>query len=136
QENAFDEYGLPQRQAVDKSALDEAEHSFLSYLKTYPQGEYAPSARGLLRRVHWLAGDASKLADDYAWQLTEASDAERKHAHELLDLLTPIVKSWPSEFCLKANELAIQILGGHGYTREYPVEQYYRDNRLNPIHEG
>ncbi|MGX9079969.1 acyl-CoA dehydrogenase family protein, partial [Klebsiella pneumoniae] len=50
--------------------------------------------------------------------------------------LTPIVKSWPSEFCLKANELAIQILGGHGYTREYPVEQYYRDNRLNPIHEG
>ncbi len=40
------------------------------------------------------------------------------------------------EFCLKANELAIQILGGHGYTREYPVEQYYRDNRLNPIHEG
>lgn len=38
QENAFDEYGLPQRQAVDKSALDEAEHSFLSYLKTYPQG--------------------------------------------------------------------------------------------------
>src|SRR5690606_3786558 len=53
-----------------------------------------------------------------------------------LDLLTPIVKSWPSEFCLKANELAIQIRGGHGYTREYPVEQYYRDNRLNPIHEG
>ncbi|WP_163003486.1 acyl-CoA dehydrogenase family protein, partial [Pseudomonas viridiflava] len=43
---------------------------------------------------------------------------------------------WPSEFCLKANELAIQVLGGHGYTREYPVEQYYRDNRLNPIHEG
>ncbi len=40
------------------------------------------------------------------------------------------------KFCLKANELAIQILGGHGYTREYPVEQYYRDNRLNPIHEG
>ncbi|HSC83157.1 MAG TPA: acyl-CoA dehydrogenase, partial [Pseudomonas sp.] len=63
-------------------------------------------------------------------------EEERKSALELLDLLTPIVKSWPSEFCLKANELAIQILGGHGYTREYPVEQYYRDNRLNPIHEG
>ncbi|MFQ6575419.1 acyl-CoA dehydrogenase [Pseudomonas sp. UM16] len=63
-------------------------------------------------------------------------ESQRQQAHELLDLLTPIVKSWPSEFCLKANELAIQILGGHGYTREYPVEQYYRDNRLNPIHEG
>src|SRR3546814_5815661 len=51
-------------------------------------------------------------------------------------MLTPMVKSWPSEFCLEANKQAIQILGGYGYTRDYPVEQYYRDNRLNPIHEG
>ncbi|MDU9391760.1 acyl-CoA dehydrogenase [Pseudomonas sp. zfem002] len=76
---------------------------------------------------------AARLFDDT--QTAETPQA-RQQAHELLDLLTPIVKSWPSEFCLKANELAIQILGGHGYTREYPVEQYYRDNRLNPIHEG
>ncbi|PJI46528.1 MAG: acyl-CoA dehydrogenase [Pseudomonas sp.] len=76
---------------------------------------------------------AARLVDDCE---TLATEEERQQAHELLDLLTPIVKSWPSEFCLKANELAIQILGGHGYTREYPVEQYYRDNRLNPIHEG
>ncbi len=75
----------------------------------------------------------ARLVDDGA---TAESEEERRNAEELLDLLTPIVKSWPSEFCLKANELAIQILGGHGYTREYPVEQYYRDNRLNPIHEG
>lgn len=54
----------------------------------------------------------------------------------LLDLLTPVCKSWPSEFCLEANKHAIQILGGYGYTRDYPVERYYRDNRLNPIHEG
>ncbi len=76
---------------------------------------------------------AARLFDD---SLTLETEAQRKSALELLDLLTPIVKSWPSEFCLKANELAIQILGGHGYTRDYPVEQYYRDNRLNPIHEG
>ncbi len=54
----------------------------------------------------------------------------------LLDLLTPIAKSWPSEFCLEANKHAIQILGGYGYTRDYPLERFYRDNRLNPIHEG
>ena len=54
----------------------------------------------------------------------------------LLELLTPICKSWPSEFCLEANKHAIQILGGYGYTREYPVERLYRDNRLNHIHEG
>ncbi len=54
----------------------------------------------------------------------------------LLDLLTPIAKSWPSQWCLAANDLAIQVHGGYGYTRDYPVEQFYRDNRLNPIHEG
>ena len=54
----------------------------------------------------------------------------------MLDLLTPIAKSWPSEFCLEANKLAIQVLGGYGYTRDYPVERLYRDNRLNHIHEG
>ncbi len=54
----------------------------------------------------------------------------------LLEVLTPIAKSWPSEFCLEANSLAIQIHGGYGYTRDFPVEQYWRDNRLNMIHEG
>jgi len=54
----------------------------------------------------------------------------------LLDTLTPIAKSWPSEWCLEANSLAIQVLGGYGYTRDYPVEQLWRDNRLNMIHEG
>ena len=65
-----------------------------------------------------------------------ASEDERALSAGLLDLLTPIIKSWPSQFCLEANSLAIQVHGGYGYTREYPVEQFYRDNRLNPIHEG
>lgn len=76
---------------------------------------------------------AARLFDDTQ---TLGDAGEREQALRLLDLLTPVVKSWPSTYCLKANELAIQVLGGHGYTREYPVEQYYRDNRLNPIHEG
>jgi len=54
----------------------------------------------------------------------------------LLDTLTPIIKSWPSEWCLEANKWAIQIHGGYGYTRDYAPEQIYRDNRLNMIHEG
>lgn len=65
-----------------------------------------------------------------------ATEDQRKLAAGLLDLLTPVIKSWPSQFCLEANSLAIQVHGGYGYTREYPVEQFYRDNRLNPIHEG
>jgi hypothetical protein len=57
-------------------------------------------------------------------------------ARLLLEVLTPIAKSWPSEWCLEANSLAMQVLGGYGYTRDFPVEQYWRDNRLNMIHEG
>lgn len=64
------------------------------------------------------------------------SDAEAESAGLLLDILTPVAKSWPSQWCLEANSLAIQVHGGYGYTREYDVEQHYRDNRLNPIHEG
>lgn len=63
-------------------------------------------------------------------------DAERQRIAALLALLTPMVKTWPSVWGLHANYLAIQVLGGYGYTREYPVERFYRDNRLNEIHEG
>ena len=55
---------------------------------------------------------------------------------KLLGVLTPIAKSWPSQWCLAANDLAIQVLGGAGYTRDFDLELHYRDNRLNPIHEG
>ncbi len=67
---------------------------------------------------------------------TAPDEEEKVRLSQLLDLLTPVFKAWPSEFGPKANDLAIQVLGGAGYTREYPVEQCWRDNRLNPIHEG
>ncbi len=75
----------------------------------------------------------AKLADLKA---AAATEAERADAGLLLDLLTPVFKAWLSEECLTANWNAMQVLGGAGYTRDHPVEQYYRDNRLNPIHEG
>jgi butyryl-CoA dehydrogenase len=74
----------------------------------------------------------ARLVDE---QHTGEPDAARDAAL-LLEVLTPIAKSWPSEWCLEANSLAIQVLGGYGYTRDFPVEQYWRDNRLNMIHEG
>lgn len=77
----------------------------------------------------WLI-DQSKLA-------AAAGNADQKaDLVLLLEILTPIVKSWPSEFCLEANKHAIQVLGGYGYTRDFPLERLYRDNRLNAIHEG
>ncbi|MFL6621474.1 MAG: acyl-CoA dehydrogenase [Sulfurifustis sp.] len=76
---------------------------------------------------------AARLVDE---SRTGETPQAQQNAGRLLDLLTPVVKAWPSQFCLEANNLAIQVHGGYGYTREYPVEQLYRDNRLNPIHEG
>ncbi len=74
----------------------------------------------------------ARLVDEQATGDAAAADEARL----LLEVLTPIAKSWPSEWCLEANSLAIQIHGGYGYTRDFPVEQYWRDNRLNMIHEG
>ncbi len=75
----------------------------------------------------------ARLVDE---EKTAATDEAREASTLLLDILTPIAKSWPSQWCLQGNDLAIQVHGGYGYTREYDVEQMYRDNRLNPIHEG
>lgn len=65
-----------------------------------------------------------------------ANDTDGRRANLLLEVLTPIAKSWPSQWCLEANNLAIQVHGGYGYSTDFDVEQGYRDNRLNAIHEG
>ncbi|SSV51953.1 Acyl-CoA dehydrogenase [Acinetobacter nosocomialis] len=101
--------------------------------------QHADVRRMLLAQKSYASGAlalclyAAKLTDD----IHSLEDSEQqKKAQLLLDLLTPVVKSWSSEWGLVANDLAIQVHGGYGYTREYNVEQFYRDNRLNPIHEG
>ncbi len=127
----------------------------LAYARERPQGrpvaakdpgqpqvrivEHADVRRMLLAQKAYGEGGlalclyAARLLDDTHSAPTEQA---RRDAHLLLEILTPIVKSWPAQWCLEANHLAIQVHGGYGYTREYPVEQLYRDNRLNPIHEG
>jgi butyryl-CoA dehydrogenase len=127
----------------------------LAYARERPQGRpvaskdptappvpilrHADVRRMLLAQKCWVEGGLSlvlycaRLADE---ERTAADAAERARVRALLELLTPIAKSWPSEFCLEANKLAIQVHGGYGYTRDFPVERLYRDNRLNHIHEG
>jgi alkylation response protein AidB-like acyl-CoA dehydrogenase len=74
-----------------------------------------------------------RLVDD---QHTAPDPAARREAELLLEVLTPVAKAWPAEACQDAISQALQVLGGYGYAREYPIEQYYRDNRLNQLHEG
>jgi butyryl-CoA dehydrogenase len=100
--------------------------------------EHADVRRMLLGQKAYAEGGiavvlyCSRLVDEKATGTPETA----REAALLLEILTPIAKSWPSEWCLEANSLAIQVLGGYGYTRDYPVEQLWRDNRLNMIHEG
>ena len=127
----------------------------LAYARNRPQGRplaakdpttpqvpiigHADVRRMLLAQKAYVEGALALIL--YCGRLLDeersAETPERRDAaHLLLDVLTPIAKSWPSQWCLEANNLAIQVHGGYGYTREYDVEQHYRDNRLNPIHEG
>lgn len=100
--------------------------------------EHADVRRMLLAQKAWVEGALALVL--YAALLVDeersAPEAERVDAHRLLELLTPIAKSWPSKWGLAANDFAIQVHGGYGYTQDFNVEQFYRDNRLNPIHEG
>ncbi len=131
-------------------------HASLEYAKNRPQGrpvpaggkdaaapqvriiEHADVKRMLLAQKSYCEGAlalelyCARLVDEQHTGTPEAADDARL----LLEVLTPIAKSWPSEWCLEANSLAIQVHGGYGYTRDFPVEQYWRDNRLNMIHEG
>ncbi len=63
-------------------------------------------------------------------------DVAKQRATRLLEVLTPIAKTWPSIYCQEGISSALQVMGGYGYAREYDVEQLFRDNRLNQIHEG
>ncbi|MCW5672500.1 MAG: acyl-CoA dehydrogenase [Hydrogenophaga sp.] len=131
-------------------------HASLDYAKNRPQGrpmgpagkdpaqppvriiEHADVKRMLLAQKAYCEG--ALALELYCARLVDeqhtADAATADDARLLLEVLTPIAKSWPSEWCLEANSLAIQIHGGYGYTRDFPVEQYWRDNRLNMIHEG
>ncbi|MBJ8443876.1 acyl-CoA dehydrogenase [Acinetobacter bereziniae] len=123
----------------------------LNYAKNRPQGrlveekdpsskpvniiEHSDVKRMLLAQKSYVEGGLA-LCLFAARLIDEHQAADNTDSAILLDLITPVVKSFPSAYGPKANDLAIQVLGGAGYTKDYPVEQCYRDNRLNPIHEG
>ena len=126
----------------------------LEYAKQRPQGrpmtaagkdsaspqrpiiEHADVRRMLLAQKSYVEGGLA--LELYCARLVDelATGDDKTQAQALLDVLIPIAKSWPSEWCLESNSLAIQVLGGYGYTRDFPVEQLWRDQRLNMIHEG
>jgi len=137
------------------STASVAFHESLEYAKTRPQGrsyenrdprspqipiiEHPDVRRMLLRQKTIAWGSLALLA--YTARLTDMSEhasteAEKNRAFLLLDLLTPVAKSFPAEKGFESNALAVQILGGYGYSSEYLPEAWLRDQKLNSIHEG
>jgi alkylation response protein AidB-like acyl-CoA dehydrogenase len=126
-------------------------HESLSYAATRPQGrtrsdgpqvpiiEHADVRRMLLRQKAIVEGALALLAETA--RLSDLSEhavdpGERERARLVLDVLTPIAKSFPAEWGFESNALAVQVLGGYGYTSEYLPEAFLRDQKLNAIHEG
>ncbi|MEI9927548.1 MAG: acyl-CoA dehydrogenase family protein [Sphingomonas sp.] len=95
--------------------------------------EHPDVRRMLLQQKSYVEGALALCL--YCARLVDTAETSADDA-ALLGLLTPVAKTWPSEYGLAANDIAIQVHGGYGYTRDFHVEQLWRDNRLNPIHEG
>lgn len=131
-----------------------AYYASLEYAKERPQGRlisdkditkpqvqiirHADVKRMLLFQKSVVEGSLALLmqCSMYADLASVTEGEEKERYHLLLDLLTPIAKSYPSEMCCLTTSAAVQILGGAGYTTDFPVEQFYREARIHPIHEG
>ena len=131
-----------------------AYYASLQYARERPQGrhpsnkdvnlpqlliiEHADVRRMLLQQKAIVEGSLSLLMQcSYYADTSKCADGdEAAEAHLLLELLTPVAKSFPAEYGIYAVSAGMQVLGGAGYTDDYPLEQYYRDIRINAIYEG
>ncbi|WP_028315799.1 acyl-CoA dehydrogenase [Desulfatibacillum aliphaticivorans] len=132
-----------------------AYYASLDYAKQRPQGrrlgqkdlskpqvsiiEHADVKRMLLQQKAIVEGSLSLILQCHKYEdlETAAADPEEAEKYNLLcEILTPIAKTYPSEMGIISTSNAIQCLGGYGYCQDFPVEQYYRDIRIHPIHEG
>jgi butyryl-CoA dehydrogenase len=129
-----------------------AYHESLEYARTRPQGrpmtardpaspqvpitQHPDVRRMLLRQKAIVEGSLALLVRASRHADLAAHGDDRDRHRQLLDLLTPVAKSFPAERGFEANALAVQIHGGYGYSSEYPVEAWLRDQKLNSIHEG
>ena len=131
-----------------------AYYASLEYAKQRPQGrrlstrdptlpqvpiiEHPDVRRMLLLQRAIVEGSLSLIiqCSKYADLLKVLTGEEKERNSLLLDLLTPVAKSYPSEMGVSSVSQGLQCLGGYGYCDEFPLEQYYRDARIHPIHEG
>jgi alkylation response protein AidB-like acyl-CoA dehydrogenase len=142
---------------IANSIATAAYHASLQYAKERPQGRRLSSdgsknvseeqtliihhpdvRRMLLLQKAVTEGGLSLLLE--CGKLTDVSitseGEEKENAHLLLELLTPIAKTYPSEMGRIATSNGLQILGGYGFCNDFPLQQYYRDIRITSLYEG
>jgi len=131
-----------------------AYYAALEYARARPQGRpvaardvaqpqvpiigHADVKRMLLFQKATMEGALGLLLQcSYYMDVAKAGEGtEKENAELLLDLLMPIAKTYPSEMGVLSTSAAIQVHGGAGYTADFPVEQFFRESRIHPIHEG
>jgi len=128
-----------------------AYHSALDYCRTRCQGRPLTAPKGsypvpiihhpdvkrmLLLQRAVVEGSLSLILHCGMYEDIHAKDSGAKDCHLLLELLTPVAKTYPSEMGILSTSAAIQCFGGYGYCDDFPVEQHFRDMRIHPIHEG
>lgn len=139
---------------VSAGTASAAYYASLKYANERPQGrhpsnkdvnqpqvliiEHADVRRMLLFQKAVTEGSLALLlqCSYYADIARGAGGEEAQNAHLLLELLTPIAKSYPAEMGIQSVSAGMQVLGGAGYTDDFPLEQHYRDIRVNAIYEG
>jgi len=131
-----------------------AYYASLEYARERPQGrkitskdplspqipiiEHADVKRMLLFQKAIVEGSMSLLMQCGMYEdlFNVTQGEERENNHLLLELLTPVAKTYPAEMGILSCSTGIQILGGYGFCDEFPLEQFYRDVRIHTLHEG
>ncbi len=100
--------------------------------------EYADVRRMLLFQKSVTEGSLALVTQCAMYaDLARVTEGEDKVKYQmLLDLLTPMAKAYPSEISVQSTSQGMQVLGGAGFCSDFPLQQYYRDTRINPIYEG
>jgi butyryl-CoA dehydrogenase len=145
------------RIAVGQTAAGVASAAYyyaLNYANERPQGRHiadkdlareqtiiinhADVRRMLMLQKAFVEGAISLVVECLKWYDLEKvmPGEDREKAYQMLEILTPIVKTYPSEYGIVSVSNAVQVLGGYGFTMDFDVQQYYRDIRIMSIYEG
>jgi len=125
------DYAKPRRQGRSITKKDPV-------LPQIPIIEHADVKRMLLFQKAVVEGSLSLImqCSKYVDMITVLPDDKKEKYQLLPEVLTPVAKSYPSEMGIESISRGLQCFGGSGYCDDYPIEQYYRDARIHPIHEG